>query len=87
MAARHEQVGEGAGDEQAMSVLVEPAVANHDEAEQPLDDVEGMLDFGPHLRLGAVPGPLDLVDDAAMTIAFVGEVESVGRERALITSV
>ena len=62
MAARHEQVGERAGDKQAMSVLVEPAVADHDEAEQPLDDVEGMLDLGPYLGLGAVPGPLGLVD-------------------------
>ena len=78
MAARHEQVGKCAGNEQAMSVLVQPAVADHDEAEYPLDDVEGMLDFGSHLGLGAVPGPLGLVNDAAMTVALIGEVESVG---------
>ena len=64
-----------------MSVFVETAVANHDEAEQALDDVEGMLDVGAHLRLRAVFRPLDLVDDAAMTIALVGEVESIGRMR------
>src|SRR5262249_42684589 len=42
--SRHEQVGKCAGYEQAMSILVEAAVADHDEAEHPFDDVEGMLD-------------------------------------------
>jgi hypothetical protein len=56
---------------QAMSVLVEAAVADHDEAERPLDDVEGMLDLG----------PLGLVEHATMTVAAVGEGQGFGRVR------
>ena len=54
MPTRHEQIGEGVGDEHAMSVLFEPAIAHHDEAEHPLDDAEGIFDLGPHLGLGTV---------------------------------
>ena len=47
MAARHEQIGERAGDEQAVRVLVEPAVAGLGEAEDALDDEERVLNLGP----------------------------------------
>ena len=40
--------------EQAMSVLLEPAIAHLGEAEHPLDEADRMFDFGPHLRLGTV---------------------------------
>jgi hypothetical protein len=66
MAAHHEQVGKCAGHEQAMSIFVGAAVADHDEAEHSFDDVEGMLDLGLYLGLDAVLGPLGLVNDAAM---------------------
>ena len=46
MAARHEQIGERAGDEQAMRVLVEAAVAHPGETKNPLDDEERVLDLG-----------------------------------------
>src|SRR5580658_9529611 len=74
MSARREQVGQGAGDNEAMRVLFEPAVTHLGEAEHPLDDPDRMLDLGPHLRLGAVFRALDFVHDAAVAIATVDEV-------------
>ena len=74
MPTRHEQIGERAGHDEAMSVLFEPAIAHLGEAEDPLDDPDGMLDLGPHLRFGAVFCPLDRVQDTAMAIAAVDEV-------------
>jgi len=50
MAARHEQIGQRAGHEQAMSVLLEPAIAHLSEAEHPLDDPDRMFDPGPHFK-------------------------------------
>ena len=66
MPARHEQIDERAGHEQAMSVLLEPAITYFDETKHSLDDPDRMLDFGPHLRFGAVFRPLGLVDHTAM---------------------
>jgi hypothetical protein len=40
-----EQIGERRGDEQPVGVLLEEAVADFGEAERPLDNAEGMLDF------------------------------------------
>ena len=37
MAARHEQIGQRAGDEQAMEVLVQSAIAHLGKAEHPFD--------------------------------------------------
>src|SRR6516162_11869529 len=74
MPARHEQIDERAGHEQAMSVLLEPAITYFDETKHSLDDPDRMLDFGPHLRFGAVFRPLGLVDHTAMAIAPVDEV-------------
>src|SRR5262249_54271658 len=48
--------------EQAMSVLLEPAITHFGETKHSLDDPDRMLDFGPHLRFGAVFRPLGLVD-------------------------
>jgi hypothetical protein len=74
MPTRHEQIGERAGHDEAMSVLREPAIAHLGEAEDPLDDPDGMLDLGPHLRLGPVFRPVDFVHDTAMAVAAVDEV-------------
>src|SRR5215468_8839173 len=79
MPARHEQIGERAGHEQAMSVLFEPAIAHLGEAEHSLDDPNRMLDFGPHLRFGTVFRALALVHDAVMAVAAIGEVPRLGR--------
>src|SRR6516164_257787 len=81
MPARHEQIDERAGHEQAMSVLSEPAIAHLGEAEDPLDNPDGMLDFGPHLRFGSVFRPLGLVDNTAMAIA---PVDKVSRSRCVL---
>src|SRR5215510_6716159 len=79
MAARHEQVGQRAGDKQAMEVLVQPAIARLGEAEHPLDDPDRMFDPGPHFGLGAVFRPLDLIDNTAVAVAAIGEIASLGR--------
>src|ERR1700692_2227711 len=60
MAPRHEQVGERAGHEQAMGVLLQAAATDLGEAEHPLDHAEGVLDLGAHPRLGPVLRPLGL---------------------------
>ena len=60
--------------EQAMSVLVEPALAHLGEAEEPLDDADRMFDLGPHFGLGAVFRPLDFVDDTAVAVAAIDEI-------------
>ena len=60
MSARREQVGQGAGDNEAMRVLFEPAVTHLGEAEHPLDDPDRMLD--PRFREGRLLArTLDLV--------------------------
>src|ERR1700753_3775153 len=65
MPAHHEQVGQRAGHQQAMRVLLQPAIAHLGKAEHPLDDPDRMFDPGPHFRLGAVFRPLDLIDNTA----------------------
>ena len=79
MAARHEQIGQRAGDEQTMSVLLQPAIAHLGKAEHPLDDPDHMLDPSPHFGLGAVFRPLDLIDNTAVAVAAIGEVPRLGR--------
>ena len=72
-AARHEQIGQRAGDKQAMAVLVQPAIAHLGKAEHPLDDPDDVFDPGPHFRVGAFFGPLDLIDNTAVAIASINE--------------
>ena len=74
MTTCHEQIGQRTGYEQAMSVLLEPAITRLGEAEHPLDDPDRMLDSGPHFGLGTIFRPLDLIDDAAVPVAAIGEV-------------
>src|SRR5215472_14361478 len=79
MAARHKQIGQRAGHEQAVGVLCEPAIAHLGEAEHPLDDPDRMLDPGAYLGLGAIFRPLDLIHHTAVTIASIGEIFSLWR--------
>jgi IS5 family transposase len=50
MPAHHEQIGQRAGHEQAMGVLLQPAIAHLGKAEHPLDDPDRVFDPGPHFR-------------------------------------
>jgi hypothetical protein len=50
MPARHEEVGQCAGHEQAVGVFLQPAIAHLGEAEHPLDDPDRMFD--PRFREG-----------------------------------
>jgi hypothetical protein len=60
MPARHKQIGERAGHDQAMSVLFEAAIAHLGKTEHPLDDPDRMLD--PRFREGRpLARTLDLV--------------------------
>ena len=78
MPAHHEQVGQRAGHQQAMRVLLQPAIAHFGKAEHPLDDPDRMFDPGPYFRLGAVFRPLDLIDDTAVAVAAIGEIAGLG---------
>jgi len=79
MVTSDEQIGERAGHEQAMRVLVQSSVTDLDEAEHPLDDEKRVFDFGPHLRLGPVFGSLDVVHDTVMPGAPIGEILGLRR--------
>jgi len=60
MTTCHEQIGQCAGHDQAVSVLLEPAITHLGEAEHPLDDPDRMFD--PPLSRGqALARTLDLV--------------------------
>src|SRR5262245_37832395 len=74
MAARDEQIGQRAGDKQAMEVLAQPAIAHLGKAEHSLDDPDGMFDPRPDFGLGAVFRPLDLIHDPTVAVATIGEV-------------
>jgi len=77
MPACDKQIGQRAGHDQAVGVLVQPAIAHLGEAEHPLDDADRMFDPGPHFGLGAIFRPLDLIDYAAVAVAAIGEVLSL----------
>src|SRR5215472_2934159 len=77
MAARHEQIGQGAGHQQAMGILAEPAVAHLGKAKHPLDNPDRMLDPGAYLGLGSVFPPLDLIHHTAVAIAAIGEISGL----------
>ena len=76
MPARHEQICQRAGDEQAMRVFLQPAIAHLGKAEHPLDDPDRMFDPGPHFGLGTVFRPLDLIDNIAVAVAAIGEISA-----------
>ncbi len=68
LAARDVEIGQRAGDEQAMGVLGQAAIAHLDEAEHPLDHADRVLDLGAHFGFGSVLGSLGLVDNAVLAV-------------------
>ena len=93
MTTCHEQIGQRAGHDQAVSVLLEPAIAHLGEAEHPLDDPNRMFDPplsrgqapGPHFGLGTIFRLLDLIDNTAVAVAAIGEIRTLGA-RSRITA-
>src|SRR5215472_3003335 len=79
MAAHCEQIGQRAGHEEAMRVLLQSAIAHLGKAKHPLDDPDHMFNPGPHFGLGAVFHPLDLIDNTAVAVAAIGEIPGLGR--------
>jgi len=68
MRARHEQIGQCAGHDQAMSVVLEPAITHLGESEHTLDDPDRMFD--PRFREGRLLArTLDLVRFFARSIS------------------
>ena len=72
------QVGQGAGHKQPMGVLLKTPVADLGETEDAFDDAEGVLHAAADLRLHAVTSALNLVYDALVPSAAVGEVAGLG---------
>ena len=62
-------------------VLGEVSIAHLGEAEDALDDADGMLNFGPHLRLPAIRGTLTRAERLVPLSFAVDEVERMGRAR------
>src|SRR5262245_58110982 len=56
--ADHIQIRQGAGHEEPVGILHDPAVANLDEAEDPFEHADRMLSAGTHPRAGAVDSAL-----------------------------
>jgi hypothetical protein len=79
LAAGDVEIGQGAGDEQAMGVLGQAAIAHLDEAEHTLDHADRVLDLGAHFGFGSVLGPLRLVDNSVPAVAAMGEIPRVRR--------
>ena len=78
MTTCHEQIGQCAGHDQAVSVLLEPAITHLGEAEHPLDDPDRMFNPGPDLRLGAIFRALDLIHNTAVAVAAIDEILGFG---------
>src|SRR6266705_2713135 len=72
--SRQVQIGQRRGHEQPMRILGQAAVTHFDEAEDALDDADGVLDLGPDPRLGAILGALFRGQVAIATTALLGEV-------------
>jgi hypothetical protein len=80
--AQHENIGEGAGDEQAIGVFIEAAIAHFGQAEDTLDDTEGMLDFSAHFGFWRVLCFFHFINTALEAVAPVGEILRLGRTGA-----
>jgi hypothetical protein len=57
-----------------MCVLLQALIARLHEAEDTLDDEEGMPDFGAHAGLGLILRPLDFVAPVFATVTSLGEI-------------
>ncbi len=80
-AADDVQIGERAGHEQAMGILLKTPVADLGELEHAFEDAEDMLDPAADLGLDTVTSPLDLVYHALVSIVAVREVAGLQRLR------
>lgn len=80
--SRHEQIGQGSHHEQPVAVLGQTSIGHLGKAEHALDDKEGMLDLGPHLRLAAVLLTLPLGQRLVPAGLPVGEVLRARRSLA-----
>ena len=78
MAACHKHIGQRAGHQQAMEILVQPAITHLGKPEHPLDDPDRVFDPGSHFGFGAVFCPFDLIDNTAVAIAAIGEIAGLG---------
>ena len=78
MPACDEQIGQRVDHDQAVGVLLQPAVAHLGEAEHPLDDADRMFDPGPHVGLGTIFRPLGLIYHTAVAVAAIGEILAFG---------
>src|SRR5205809_810437 len=77
--SRQVQIGQRRGHEQTMRVLGQATVTHFDEAEDALDDADGVLDLGPDPRLGAILGPLFWRQVPVATPTPLGEVLGLWR--------
>src|SRR6266853_5599704 len=73
------KIGQRGGHEQAMRVLGQATVTHFDEAEDALDDADGVLNLGPDPRFGAILGALFRRQVAIATTAFLGKVLGLRR--------
>ena len=72
--AHEVQIGQRTGDKEPMGVLFETPVADLGEMKDAFDDAKDVLDAAADLGLDTVTSALDLVYDALVPIAAVGEV-------------
>ena len=75
----HEQVRQSTGNKQPVCVFIQPPVADLAESKDPLDDQEGMLTLGAHLRLGAILGALLITQWTVATALLVRKVARIRR--------
>lgn len=69
-----------AGHQQAMGVLGRASVANLDNANDPFDNPDDMLHFGPNSGFGPILCPLDPVHDPLVSNAAVREILRLRRD-------
>src|SRR6266481_7278501 len=81
--ATDKQVDQGAGDEQAVPVLLQSPITHLHESELQLHHLKHVLDFGSHLRLGSVLRPRYPVHDLILVAtAPLGVIPRAGRALA-----
>lgn len=88
--ARHEEVCQRGDDEQPIAVLLQSAVTHLGEAEDALDDQEGMLDLGAHPRPGPILLTLPLGQRLVTAALLIREVAGFRRclaDELLLTGV
>src|SRR6266851_5765011 len=72
--SHHVQIGERTGDEQAIRVLRDTAIAHLGEAEDALDDADGVLDSGAHARARPIDDALTRLEVFVAAPALLSKV-------------